>query len=159
MADDPPTDFEHFCGGPLWDANVTWYTNNPDFTPCFHRTVLAWIPAGVLLLLAPFSFRHTFGSNSRKIRFNIYNLTKILCTMMAIGAAVARIANLATSDRDDIVDAEWVAPAVAIGSYLISMTLLLQSMYFGMMSSATQWLFYGTAVICNAFSLRTLMQM
>ena len=29
-----------FCVSPLWDLNVTWYTEDPDFTPCFHKTVL-----------------------------------------------------------------------------------------------------------------------
>ena len=25
------------CSGPIWDLNLTWYTDNPDFTPCFHK--------------------------------------------------------------------------------------------------------------------------
>jgi hypothetical protein len=34
----------------LWDMNLTWNTENPDFTSCFHVTVLTYIPAAVLLL-------------------------------------------------------------------------------------------------------------
>ena len=26
-----------FCPDPLWDANLTWYTESPDFTACFHQ--------------------------------------------------------------------------------------------------------------------------
>ena len=48
--------FEEFCGGQFWDLDTTWYTNEPDFTPCFHRTIIAWVPCAVLLLLAPISF-------------------------------------------------------------------------------------------------------
>ncbi len=34
----------------LWDPSLTWDTENPDFTPCFHATVLTYTPAAVLLL-------------------------------------------------------------------------------------------------------------
>ena len=41
-----------FCGGdPLWDINLTWYNDSPDFTTCFHQTVLVYIPSAYLLLL------------------------------------------------------------------------------------------------------------
>ena len=33
--------FEEFCGGPFWDVNVTWNTNDPDFTPCFQVLIQA----------------------------------------------------------------------------------------------------------------------
>ena len=26
-----------FCPDPLWDANLTWNTDSPDFTACFHQ--------------------------------------------------------------------------------------------------------------------------
>ncbi len=25
------------CNPPMWDLNLTWYTEQPDFTPCFHK--------------------------------------------------------------------------------------------------------------------------
>jgi len=31
MADKP------FCPDPLWDSNLTWYTDNPKFTVCFEQ--------------------------------------------------------------------------------------------------------------------------
>ena len=41
-----------FCVSPIWDANLTWNTNDPDFTPCFHKTVLVYVPCGFLWILA-----------------------------------------------------------------------------------------------------------
>ncbi len=29
-----------FCPDPLWDADLTWNTDDPDFTICFHQTVI-----------------------------------------------------------------------------------------------------------------------
>ncbi|XP_029456115.1 canalicular multispecific organic anion transporter 2 isoform X2 [Rhinatrema bivittatum] len=48
-----------FCGsGQLgsrfWDANVTIHTDNPDLTPCFQNTLLAWIPCIYLWAVLPF---------------------------------------------------------------------------------------------------------
>ena len=43
-----------FCESPLWDLDLTWNTTNPDFTPCFHQTVLTYIPTAVLILGIPF---------------------------------------------------------------------------------------------------------
>lgn len=28
-----------FCPDPLWDADLTWHTDDPDFTVCFQQTV------------------------------------------------------------------------------------------------------------------------
>ncbi|XP_075422206.1 multidrug resistance-associated protein 1-like isoform X3 [Ascaphus truei] len=36
------------------DANVSWHTQNPDFTKCFQNTVLVWIPCVYLWACFPF---------------------------------------------------------------------------------------------------------
>lgn len=47
------------------DWNLTWYTQHPDFTPCFQNTVLAWIPCLYLWVGFPIYFgylrRHDRG--------------------------------------------------------------------------------------------------
>ncbi|KAM9012498.1 multidrug resistance-associated protein 1 isoform 5-T5 [Ara ararauna] len=51
---------ESFCSvdayEPFWDWNVTWHTENPDFTPCFQNTVLVWIPCIYLWVCFPVYF-------------------------------------------------------------------------------------------------------
>ncbi len=50
-----------FCPDSLWDLSLTWYTDDPDFTRCFHETVLVYIPAALLLLiLGPGQVHSTF---------------------------------------------------------------------------------------------------
>ena len=41
-----------FCPGPFWDVDLTWNTDSPDFTPCFHQTVLVYAPIVVGLVVA-----------------------------------------------------------------------------------------------------------
>ncbi|XP_063312149.1 ATP-binding cassette sub-family C member 3 [Pelobates fuscus] len=48
-----------FCGSgrlgsKFWDANLSLYTDNPDLTPCFQNTVVAWIPCIYLWTALPF---------------------------------------------------------------------------------------------------------
>ncbi|OWK61874.1 Multidrug resistance-associated protein 1 [Lonchura striata] len=38
---------------PFWDWNLTWHTEDPDFTLCFQNTVLVWIPCIYLWLCFP----------------------------------------------------------------------------------------------------------
>lgn len=40
----------------LQDWNRTWHSHNPDLTPCFQNTVLAWVPCLYLWICAPFYF-------------------------------------------------------------------------------------------------------
>ncbi|XP_059720647.1 ATP-binding cassette sub-family C member 3 isoform X1 [Haemorhous mexicanus] len=45
---------EAFCGSRFWDSNLTIHTDNPDLTPCFQNTILAWIPSIYLWSALPF---------------------------------------------------------------------------------------------------------
>ena len=68
---------EKFCGVEFWNNTLTWDSDNPDFTDCFHKTILAWCPS---LILAIFSINEflsfKFGKN-QSIPWNLYNLTKV----------------------------------------------------------------------------------
>ncbi|CAJ0967200.1 unnamed protein product [Ranitomeya imitator] len=52
------------------DANVTWYTENPDFTKCFQNTVLVWIPCIYLWLCFPFYFLYLHRHDQGYIRMS-----------------------------------------------------------------------------------------
>ncbi|XP_077020887.1 ATP-binding cassette sub-family C member 3 isoform X2 [Tamandua tetradactyla] len=40
-------------GSKFWDANLSLYTDNPDLTPCFQNSLLAWIPCIYLWAALP----------------------------------------------------------------------------------------------------------
>ena len=64
----PTKDFYSFCSSPFWDLDLTWNTTNPDFTPCFHQTVLTYIPALVILLGLPFQVSYKMVTYVKKIQ-------------------------------------------------------------------------------------------
>ena len=119
--------FEEFCGGKLWDLSATWNTDDPDFTKCFENTVLAWIPAGFLILTTPFEVTTWQDSKCPRIPFTVLNVTKILLT---IGLMMACVAELVILESSDIVvaDAEYVGSAVEACAYLYTLVLLALSL-------------------------------
>ncbi|XP_024897371.1 canalicular multispecific organic anion transporter 2-like, partial [Pteropus alecto] len=40
-------------GSKFWDSNLSVYTDNPDLTPCFQNSLLAWIPCIYLWVTLP----------------------------------------------------------------------------------------------------------
>ncbi|XP_044159893.1 multidrug resistance-associated protein 1-like isoform X2 [Bufo gargarizans] len=60
----------------FWDVNVTWYTDNPDFTKCFQNTVLVWIPCIYLWLCFPFYFLYLRHNDKGYIRMSHLNKAK-----------------------------------------------------------------------------------
>ena len=66
-----------FCFG-LQDDQVTWNTTEPDFTPCFQKTVLSWIPVAFLLLLAPLKLYSHCHLKDRAIKWNWLNCSKMV---------------------------------------------------------------------------------
>ena len=115
--------FQGFCGGPLWDLSVTWNTNDPDFTKCFHNTVLAWIPAGFLLLATPFEISTWRQSRCPRIPLTLLNVGKLLLTLGLAGCCVAEMVIL-----EEIFDAEYVGPAIIMLAYFYSILLLALSL-------------------------------
>jgi ATP-binding cassette subfamily C (CFTR/MRP) protein 1 len=89
-----------FCGGTFWDLNATWYTDDPDFTPCFHKTVLAWAPAAIFLFFASFEAPKYFREERGRIPWNVYNIGKLAGTLGLVVLAVAEIALTGVVDGD-----------------------------------------------------------
>ena len=119
--------FDNFCGGKFWDLAVTWNTEDPDFTPCFENTVLAWIPAGFLILITPFEITSWQDSKCPKIPITVLNVTKALLTLALVGSCIAELVILEGSGLP-VADAEYVGSSVEAVAYLYSLLLLALSL-------------------------------
>ena len=71
-----------FCVSPVWDSNLTWYTDDPDFTPCFHKTVLVFVPCGFLWVFAFLDQFLTWKSTSRNCPWSWNNISKLIITSL-----------------------------------------------------------------------------
>jgi ATP-binding cassette subfamily C (CFTR/MRP) protein 1 len=118
-----------FCPDPLWDSNLTWYTDNPDFTVCFQQTALIYVPSLALLLLTPLQFRVLSQSRDRNVPWSILNILRfslnailtVLC-LVDLGYTVEAFA----SNREDDVYAYSVfivANVVRIATFVLALVL------------------------------------
>ncbi|CAG0885967.1 unnamed protein product [Darwinula stevensoni] len=73
------------------DANLTWYTEIPDVTPCFLNTVLLWVPCGWLWVMAALEIHYLFASVGKYIPWTKLNVSKLL---LASGLLVLHAADL-----------------------------------------------------------------
>ena len=80
-----------FCVSPLWDLNVTWYTNDPDFTPCFHKTVLVYIPCGFLWIFAFADQMANWKSKKRNCPWSWNNISKLFLTSVLIALSAIEV--------------------------------------------------------------------
>ena len=59
------------------DWNRTWYTDDPDLTVCFEKTVLVWIPCAFLWLAAGLDIYYALISRARNVPWSPLNVAKI----------------------------------------------------------------------------------
>lgn len=147
--------FQDFCGGPLWDVDMTWNTRQPDFTPCFHRTMLAWAPATLLFLLSPlewFAFRR---SKSRGVPWTWLNLSKSTAMLGLVAVAATELGFVVGSD-DEPEAAGYLAVALFLASYLYALLLHVLSLRYGRITSGVQFVFWLASVVCHSVTVRSL---
>ena len=46
-----------FCASAFWNSNLTWNSNDQDFSKCFHETILVYLPCLFLWISAPFLYK------------------------------------------------------------------------------------------------------
>lgn len=105
------------------DSNLTWYTDNPKFTPCLEKTVLVWIPCLYLWVAAFLDAYYIINSKERNIPWNILNISKLLVTCLLIllkfvdlGVAVHK----SSKEEEDVFNADYYAPTVKILTFVSS---------------------------------------
>ncbi|XP_072838914.2 multidrug resistance-associated protein 1 [Pogona vitticeps] len=142
---------------PFWDWNLTWYTENPDFTPCFQNTVLVWIPCIYLWACFPFYFVSLRNRNKGYIQMSHLNKAK---TAIGFLLWIVCWADLFYSfwERSRHI---FQPPVFLISPTLLGITMLLATFLIqyerikGVQSSGVMLLFWLIALLCAAVPFRS----
>ncbi|XP_014108153.1 PREDICTED: multidrug resistance-associated protein 1 isoform X1 [Pseudopodoces humilis] len=145
---------ESFCSvdasEPFWDWNLTWHTEDPDFTPCFQNTVLVWIPCIYLWLCFPVYFlylrRHDRGyiqvSNLNKAKTALGLILWIVCWADLFYSFWKRSQNIS------------LAPFFLVSPTVLGITMLLATFLIqherikGVQSSGVMTIFWFISFLC-----------
>ncbi|KAL0880786.1 hypothetical protein ABMA27_001981 [Loxostege sticticalis] len=149
---------DEFCGSTFWDSNRTWYTENPEFTPCFHKTVLVWIPCIYLWVAALLDIYYILHSKEKNIPWNPLNITKLIITSVLI---VVKFVDLGvtvhnSSQKENIVsNADYYSPIFLILTFALSAALLYYNRKYGMRASGVLFFFWLLLIIAGLPQLRS----
>uniref|UniRef100_A0A8C0H658 Multidrug resistance-associated protein 1 n=1 Tax=Chelonoidis abingdonii TaxID=106734 RepID=A0A8C0H658_CHEAB len=139
------------------DWNLTWHTENPDFTKCFQNTVLVWVPCIYLWVCFPIYFlylrRHDRGyiqmSHLNKAKTALGLLLWIICWADLFYSFWERSQNV------------FRPPVFVISPTVLGITMLLATFLIqfermkGVQSSGVMLIFWFTALLCATIIFRS----
>ncbi|XP_064886770.1 multidrug resistance-associated protein 1 isoform X3 [Columba livia] len=152
---------ESFCSAdayePFWDWNLTWHTENPDFTPCFQNTVLVWIPCIYLWVCFPVYFLHLRCHDRGYIQMSNLNKAK---TALGLILWIVCWADLFYSfwERSQNI---FRAPFFLISPTVLGITMLLATFLIqyerikGVQSSGVMTIFWLISLLCATVVFRS----
>ncbi|KAK4305327.1 hypothetical protein Pmani_022778 [Petrolisthes manimaculis] len=141
-----------FCGGsPLWDGNLTWYTDNPKLTPCFESTILVWIPCGVLWLLSPLETHLLLSSRDKHIPWSWLNVSKIVGSTLLI---VLELVELFYSVHqwslgEEVYGVHFLTPLLLSITFVLQFVFVLVGRHRGQQTSVCVFFFWLAVLVCG----------
>ena len=103
----------------LQNTSLTWYTDDPEFTTCFEKTVLVWIPCIFLWLFSGLEVYYIVSSKKKDISWNWLNVAKLTVTgVLCILMLSDFITNLRKSRTDFVPSVDIVTHLLKLVSFV-----------------------------------------
>lgn len=101
------------------NVNITWYTENPDLTVCFQRTVLVWTPCAILWGFALLDLFYIKKAMNRNIPWGVLNVSKLMITGALILLTIVDLCMAASHNSDgNIYRVDFYTPVIKIVSFV-----------------------------------------
>lgn len=146
---------DQFCGTKFWDANLTWYTNDPDLTECFQKTILVWVPCIFLWTFSAMEAYYLLNSKRRNVP---YTWLFIFKQVLTIGLILLSIVDLGMAIHEStfrmVYSVDYYTPIVKIVSFTLASTLMQYNRKHGMRTSGLLFLFWFFLAICGCVQYR-----
>uniref|UniRef100_A0A8C0ZMU8 Canalicular multispecific organic anion transporter 2 n=1 Tax=Castor canadensis TaxID=51338 RepID=A0A8C0ZMU8_CASCN len=144
-------------GSKFWDSNLTVYTNNPDLTPCFQNSLLAWVPCIYLWAALPcylFYLRH------HRCGYIVLSVLSRLKTALGVLLWCVSWADLFYSFHG-LIHGGAPAPIFFVTPLVVGITMLLATLLIqyerlrGVQSSGVLIIFWFLCVACAIIPFRS----
>ncbi|XP_067162181.1 multidrug resistance-associated protein 1 isoform X3 [Apteryx mantelli] len=152
---------ESFCSAdaaePFWDWNLTWHTENPDFTPCFQNTVLVWIPCIYLWVCFPVYFLYLRYHDRGYIQMSHLNKAKTALGLILWIVCWADLFYSFWERSQNIFRAPFflVSPTVLGITMLLATFLIQYERIKGVQSSGVMMIFWFISLSCATIIFRS----
>lgn len=98
---------------------MTWYTKDPDFTPCFQQTALVWFPCAFLWLFTSLEIFYIKNSINRYIPYGFVNISKLMVTGSLIVLTILDLAVAVRNNENGVVyPVSYITPFIKIATFV-----------------------------------------
>ncbi|XP_055852910.1 multidrug resistance-associated protein 1 isoform X2 [Episyrphus balteatus] len=156
--EDDTSPMDAFCGSEFWNLNRTWYTEDPDFTPCFEQTILVWVPCAFLWVFMFLELYYLRASLDRNIPWNFKNLSKVILHVALLVLCVVDFVKALTtrsSTENVIFPVDIWGPVIKFFTFAVAGMLVVLNRKFGVQTSGTLFMFWLFLVLFAIPQCRT----
>ncbi|GLV32342.1 Multidrug-Resistance like Protein 1 [Carabus blaptoides fortunei] len=147
---------DEFCGTTFWSSNLTWYTEDPDLTACFQKTVLVWVPCVFLWTFSVFEVFYILNSKKRDIPWNFLNILKSAVTaVLIILTAVDLITSLTGPAEITVYNVDIYTPLIKIFTFILTAVFLIYNKKHGLRTSGLLFLFWFLLAVAGIVQFRS----
>ncbi|XP_034949722.1 multidrug resistance-associated protein 1 isoform X2 [Chelonus insularis] len=148
-----------FCGSQFWDTNLTWYTEDPDLTLCFQKTVLVWTPCVFLWAFSFLEAYYLISSKKRDVPYTWKFFAKGFITVILILLSVVDLGMAIYQSYSNIVyNVDYYTPIIKIVTFSLAAFLLYYNKKFGMRTSGLLFLFWFLLAFCGIVQFRSMLR-
>ncbi|XP_026834850.1 multidrug resistance-associated protein 1 isoform X6 [Drosophila erecta] len=159
MATDTSSPMDRFCGSTFWNATETWWTKDPDFTPCFEQTALVWTPCAFYWVFVIFDFYYLKASLDRNIPWNKLNVSKALVNLgLLVITALDLIMALIKKGGDSelpLYDLDIWGPIIKFATFLLLFIFIPLNRKYGVQTTGCQFIFWFLLTVLSIPRCRT----
>ena len=135
------------CGDEdFFDSRLSWDTDDPLVSVCVQKSLLLWLPCGLLWLLAPLQGYRLLRSKARHIPHSLLNVVK---TVLAIGLLILAIADLITFASSAGSKLDLLDPVLRGITWVLVAALIEAERTRGVRNSALLWVFWLVYLLCQ----------
>ncbi|XP_067009700.2 multidrug resistance-associated protein 1 isoform X3 [Anabrus simplex] len=148
---------DKFCGSKFWDLQVTWYTEDPDLTPCFQKTVLVWVPCAFLWIFSSLETYYILHSKSRNIPWNWLNISKLIITCLLIVLSAADLGQAIQQNNSGEMErysVDYYVPVIKMVTFGLAAVLLWYNRKRGLRTSGLLFIFWLLLVLFGVVQYR-----
>ncbi|XP_057325978.1 multidrug resistance-associated protein 1 isoform X1 [Microplitis mediator] len=150
---------DQFCGSTFWDSNLTWYTEDPEITPCFQKSVLVWAPCIFLWVFSLLETYYLINSKRKNIPYTWKFISKGVLTIVLIVLSVVDLAvAIHNSNYTTVFNVDYYTPFIKIITFGLALLLMHYNRKCGMRTSGLLFLFWFLLACFGAVQFRSLIR-
>ncbi|XP_054264333.1 ATP-binding cassette sub-family C member 3-like [Macrosteles quadrilineatus] len=146
-----------FCNSTFWDPEILWDSPDPEFTPCFEKTVLVWGPCLFLWIFSPLEVFFISQSRCRDIPWGILNTCKLFMNLVLFGLCSASLfKSIAVYfSGGQVFPVDIWTPVVQMATFVLAIVFLLWNKIRGIQTSGVLFVFWLLLSIGGISQFRT----